>query len=74
MPQGRCWDSDECINTSEHSVNVKWSFHHHASHPDEPKPHAGQRWQVCGPGGSVSQAPVDLQKGAESQTSFGALL
>lgn len=73
IPRGHCWDSEECIHTSKHLVNAKWSFHHHASRPDETKPLAGLCWQVCGPGGSVSQAP-DLQEGAESQTSYGALL
>lgn len=68
MPWGYCQDSDECINTGKCLVNANWS-----SHPDETKPLAGLCWQVCGPGGSVSQAPADLQEGAESQTSYRAL-
>lgn len=31
MARGHCWDSDECIKTSEHSVNAKWPFHHRTS-------------------------------------------
>lgn len=74
MSQGPCQESDGCINTGKHLVNAKWTFHLEASRPDEAKPLAGLCWQVCGPGGGVSQAPADLQEGAESQTSYGALL